>query len=386
MERPRVNHYVALDAWRGLCAVLVAIGHFKTSGYITDLAIFDRSYRFVDFFFVLSGFVIFHSSRGVLLGKPIKALPFLMRRVGRLWPLHVTMLIAFIGYEVIIYSVTAAGLPLGREAFSDKNQLSFIPANLAMVQAWGTLPSASWNVPAWSISAEFAAYLVFLICFSATVRHGLLLIVITGLVSVYLLLMAGGSALTNTYDYGVLRCLYGFCAGSFIYGIRGSLPQKLPHAGALEVVAAILTVGIVIYCPVAWGVIVVPVFATTVLIFSYDGGVISKLLALRSAQFIGRRSYSIYMTHVLILTVMLSLVAVANRMGLGFFSIGKVLGNTGVVSVSWAADLLIIIYVLIVLGVSNLTFNLIEEPCRRWSAAQAQGLTAPGRQKLAEKG
>ncbi len=43
---------------RGICALLVALFHLKSAGLIADLALVRKGWLFVDFFFVLSGFVI----------------------------------------------------------------------------------------------------------------------------------------------------------------------------------------------------------------------------------------------------------------------------------------------------------------------------------------
>lgn len=53
----------SLDAWRGICALCVAALHLNTIGWINTSALIQNAGRFVDFFFVLSGFVIAHAYR-----------------------------------------------------------------------------------------------------------------------------------------------------------------------------------------------------------------------------------------------------------------------------------------------------------------------------------
>jgi len=48
----------ALDGWRGLAALMVALYHFEASSHVRDLAFVRVFYLFVDFFFALRGFVI----------------------------------------------------------------------------------------------------------------------------------------------------------------------------------------------------------------------------------------------------------------------------------------------------------------------------------------
>ena len=66
------ERFLVLDSWRGICALLVALFHFPTSSTISQSAFVGSSYLFVDFFFVLSGFVI-ASSYGNRLNQPDEA-------------------------------------------------------------------------------------------------------------------------------------------------------------------------------------------------------------------------------------------------------------------------------------------------------------------------
>jgi peptidoglycan/LPS O-acetylase OafA/YrhL len=52
------NRFEALDGWRGICACLVVLFHFHGYSPIYSWGLIRNSYLFVDFFFVLSGFVI----------------------------------------------------------------------------------------------------------------------------------------------------------------------------------------------------------------------------------------------------------------------------------------------------------------------------------------
>ncbi len=78
--------------WRGICALAVAIFHysFVMKTEIIQNAILSNSYLFVDFFFVLSGFVVCHAYRSRL-DSPRKVGGFVLRRFGRLWPLHAVL-------------------------------------------------------------------------------------------------------------------------------------------------------------------------------------------------------------------------------------------------------------------------------------------------------
>jgi peptidoglycan/LPS O-acetylase OafA/YrhL len=85
----------ALDGLRGVFALAVVTLHCNVYGYFYDLPIVRSAYLAVDFFFVLSGFVISHASMHRL--GSFRALgTFVIRRFERVWPLHAVMLACFV--------------------------------------------------------------------------------------------------------------------------------------------------------------------------------------------------------------------------------------------------------------------------------------------------
>ena len=54
----RCWRFYALDSWRGIAAVMVALFHMPIAWSLYDVGIVRHAWLFVDFFFVLSGFVI----------------------------------------------------------------------------------------------------------------------------------------------------------------------------------------------------------------------------------------------------------------------------------------------------------------------------------------
>ncbi|WP_183408100.1 acyltransferase family protein [Nocardioides pocheonensis] len=112
----------------------------------------------VDLFFLLSGFVLAHNYLERLGEGPSLsgAVSFLWLRVARVWPLY---MVAIVG----------GGLLLSLRFWlwgSQPNVPLTVPhfvAQVFMVQQWGAanVPNTSWTGPAWSISAEWLAYLCF---------------------------------------------------------------------------------------------------------------------------------------------------------------------------------------------------------------------------------
>ena len=90
----------ALDGFRGLCALLVALYHLPIYNHLLGPQFFlPNAQMLMDFFFVLSGFLIC-SAYGERLKAWSDVLSFAQARFARLWPLHVAMLAVFVVIEV----------------------------------------------------------------------------------------------------------------------------------------------------------------------------------------------------------------------------------------------------------------------------------------------
>jgi peptidoglycan/LPS O-acetylase OafA/YrhL len=146
-----------LTSLRFLAAFWVLLYHFKDHlglglgqfGLVAD------GYLGVDLFFTLSGFILAHVYLQSLEGGRFGYGSFLKNRIARVYPMHLAALAAMI---VLYLGATALGAGVGSpEAF----KLSDLPAHLLMVHAWGATGAVGWNFPSWSISAEWAAYLLF---------------------------------------------------------------------------------------------------------------------------------------------------------------------------------------------------------------------------------
>ncbi len=110
---------------------------------------------------------------------------FLLRRIGRLWPLHLATLAALIGFECIRYLLaTRLGVNV-RPPFAGETDPSLL-TNALLLHGQRSIPS--WNVPSWSISANCLAYIVFglvvLLTRSRAVAAAGLIVAVTWLASV----------------------------------------------------------------------------------------------------------------------------------------------------------------------------------------------------------
>jgi peptidoglycan/LPS O-acetylase OafA/YrhL len=148
-----------LTGVRALAALLVLAMHTEQNvpaGVESILAFVARGYLGVDFFFVLSGYIITHVYFASLASPHSGAVRiFLWHRFIRLYPVHITVLA---GLVATVSLAGAAGYVLNNPQEWQWNDLLW---QLTLLQAWGVTQSPGWNVPAWSISAEWFAYLLF---------------------------------------------------------------------------------------------------------------------------------------------------------------------------------------------------------------------------------
>lgn len=360
--------FPVLDGWRGLCALCVALYHLHTLDHFHLFDFVRGSYLFVDFFFVLSGFVITHAYSGRI-GGSASAGSFLVRRFGRVWPLHAAVLLAFMALE----SVKAlSGPAAGNAAFTGAFAPSALVSNLALVHALGVEDQWTWNIPSWSISAEFFVYITFAILFLTVRRTGVLIAAMVALAALGAGVVMGFSDnhIDTSIDYGYFRCLYGFFTGCLVYrlyqaagGRRLSRPAGgLAEAGALLAVVAFVSAAggnaLSLAAPLLFGLVV--------LVFAFEAGPVSRLLATSPFQRLGAWSYSIYMVHALVIAILQKGTMVAQGiLGRPLFVERRIDGETDrLISFgdAWTMDLVGVGYLLAVIGLSALTYRFVELP------------------------
>jgi len=146
-----------LTSLRFIAAFWVLLYHFKDHlglglgqfGLVAD------GYLGVDLFFTLSGFILAHVYLTSLEDGRFGYGGFLKNRIARVYPMHLAALAAMVA---LFAGASALGAGVGSP---DAFKWSDLPAHLFMVHAWGTTEAVGWNFPSWSISAEWAAYLLF---------------------------------------------------------------------------------------------------------------------------------------------------------------------------------------------------------------------------------
>jgi peptidoglycan/LPS O-acetylase OafA/YrhL len=154
--------------------------------------------------------------------------------------------------------------------------------------------------------------------------------------------------MASTFDFGAFRGLAGFFTGALLARLPARAPGAIVELSVVAIVAAFVSLGrMTILSPL--------VFALPVYVFAQSQGWVGHLLRGRAAVWLGERSYSIYMVHGVLLGL---LFALADRLGL-HRSAPILESPSAVRSVVILAG-----YVLSIIALSAVTYELIEQPGR----------------------
>jgi peptidoglycan/LPS O-acetylase OafA/YrhL len=341
------RHLDALTGIRGIVAWLVVFYHIRLS--LADLlpagliAVLGKGYLAVDLFFILSGFVIWYNyAARIRSGGAPQIRLFLWRRFARIWPLHAAILGAFVAFALVLRATgrDAAGYPFAE-----------LPLHFALVQNWGFTRDLAWNHPAWSISTETAAYLLFPV-WALAARWDRLSRAALGAVAaalcgaVWALFAANGETGlgSNIAGLGLWRCLAEFALGTVLCLVWQS-PGGLGGGRFGYALAALGWIGLGFFLPVPEPLLVPAAFALGLATLLQARGGVQRALGSRVAVYLGEVSYSTYLAHFLLFIVW-KLVFVDASLQLGWAGLGG--------------------FVAVLAALSAALYHGLEKPAQRW--------------------
>ena len=368
------DRFEVLDSWRGICALLVSLLHMQVLSDFGTLAFFKNAFLFVDFFFVLSGFVIAANyeerlATGFSLGR------FILLRFGRLYPLYFVMLVCFVGFELLQVALPAFGAMGNAAPFSPPRQsIDTIFISIFLLQIFHIYDFLTWNTPGWSIATEFWTYLLFGLVVVFFPRMRSVLFLGTIFAGTIYLAFASPHGMNTTYDFGMIRCIVGFSAGVLSHWIWRNWLAKIYFekivASVVEFAILVGAIAFITYFGLSTYALLAPlIFSVAVLVFAKEAGVISQILQHRFLQLLGTLSYSIYMVHLFVATRLLNVAQLIQaKLHYNLLSTGihkgvevKLLGLTPLQGDLWSIAMLVI-----VVGVSYFSYHFIEVPGRNW--------------------
>ncbi|KUH81105.1 MULTISPECIES: acyltransferase [unclassified Mycobacterium] len=319
----RTGEIRALSGLRIVAAVWVVLFHFRplleesVPGFRSALApLLNCGAQGVDLFFMLSGFVLtwnYLDRMGPSFSWRATA-RFLWLRLARVWPVYlVTMHLAALW---IIFTLYIGHVP--SPAADTLTATNYIRQAL-MVQLWFVpfFDGSSWDGPAWSISAEWLAYLLFgaliLVIFRiarATRARGLIALAFVATMPPILLLLATG--LFYTPWSWLPRIVMQFTAGALVCAaVRKLQPSDRTRraagyaavllGGAIVAILYLLDAHPLSKVPDSAGLVDV-LFVPLLFTLAIGSGTLPWLLSLRPIVYLGHVSFSLYMVHELVHT------------------------------------------------------------------------------------
>ena len=315
----------ALTGLRIVAAVWVVLFHFRPM--LSDVApdsrdalapVLNCGAQGVDLFFILSGFVLTwnYLDRLGRAWSTRATLHFLWLRLARVWPVYlVTLHLAALW---VVFTLHVGHVP--SPAAGQLTAISYV-RQILLVQLWFQpfFDGSSWDGPAWSISAEWLAYLLFgllalVICRMrhATRARGLMLMAFAAALPPVVLLLASGYFYTP-WSW-LPRIVTQFAAGALACAAvrRLRLTDRARRvAGYVSLLLLVAVVGVLYWFhahPISGvvendsGGVVDVLFVPLVITLAIGAGSLPRLLSTRVMVYGGEISFCLYMIHELVHT------------------------------------------------------------------------------------
>jgi peptidoglycan/LPS O-acetylase OafA/YrhL len=354
MMQKKPSEILALTGLRGVAATFVMLYHFRLYNWLHGPAhsFVYHGYLCVDLFFVLSGFVMAMTYKPLFEHgfKSRAYILFLGRRLARVYPLYLLITLVFFGLNQTASHNVAPDAP---------KSVASLVANIFLVQAWGVAPS--YIGPAWSISTEWAAYMLFPLLVALTLTNRAVIAAACGIAAAAALTMLAVLPADITHvvrvrgpldmsigtNYGpAVRCIVEFTFGLLCWRVsQTAWGKRLQGNGAGFFAALAILFLLAIKGSDIFIVLLMPLL---VLSLSADTGVPARVMGWRVIHWLGEISYSVYLVHVLT-----------------FWLAWRLRHLWGMLPFGHVEALVLLSQALITLIIATLTYQFIEKPGRR---------------------
>ncbi|KXU86006.1 acyltransferase [Caballeronia megalochromosomata] len=348
---------VAINAWRGIAALLVAYFHCRQVTWIGMQQFhrmspaFDANTVFsyltfpiawgsagVPIFFVISGYCIHRAMARKLIADPSTPLDsahFLLRRFTRIYP----VLIAALLLTLALDSLSETFMPVSRKI--NPFDLHALIVNLLSLQGIAGKTFGS-NGALWTLSIEVQFYLVYPLLIAMRRRLGMRgVLVVVGLVNI-------ASALLFEPHRIVVFTSYWFAwtTGAWIAESKTAGVRALPRMGLIA--AAIALAGCAAFSIAQYAAFQLWAIAFAVYLFAALGKPMRESFAVRGLSWIGEFSFSLYVVHLPV-----------------FVLLGSVFFRSALQTHIWAS----FAFTAVAVAVAFAFYLLVERPAMMWSAS-----------------
>jgi len=293
---PEKQHYAVLDGLRGIAAISVVVFHLFESVYQDHSTnLFPHGFLAVDFFFCLSGFVLGYAYDDRA-GK-LSYYAFLKARLVRLHPLVILGTILGVGIYFLDpwgnypkeWSIKLVLIPYLQSNF-------LIPTSIQVPNRFGNL--FPFNPPSWSLSLEYLASIIYIAILWKLPRK--ILPILISLAGISLILLAhkfgtlSGGWHFDSYWVGVVRMLFSFLAGLTIKRYKLVVKNRIGYV----LLCALLMVAFSFpNLNQNWLIELILIIIFFPIIISLGAGTKLTHRLLPFADFLGKISYPLYITH-----------------------------------------------------------------------------------------
>lgn len=298
----------ALTGLRGFAALWVCLFHYTYAndfGPLTPIA--HSGSTGVVIFFILSGFIMAHVYGQAFADRSIGFVRFMWHRIARVYPLYIFALCA-----------VALLMAYGIMPYGPRDTVKTFMLNLAMMQSWGLINEITWVGQSWSISTEFACYLLFPLAAGYLFRRsalwsavaiGLLFVLWyenSVIVAIQALLHSLGKpyeGVTFLYGFSLSSFVMTFGSGALLCNVARWMRDRFP-AWAFDVVTA---AGVAWLLQTSWHEFnQLTAAGSTMLILlglSSNAGAGRALFGNIVSEWLGKVSYALYLAHVALIHI-----------------------------------------------------------------------------------
>jgi peptidoglycan/LPS O-acetylase OafA/YrhL len=283
-----------LESLRGLAAISVALYHFPSS----SILYFSSGHLGVNFFFVLSGFVISLNYYNKI--NNLKSyINFIIKRFYRIYPIHLFTLTIVLLVQILKYFyISILQVDSGTQAFGSWYQVNDFILNVFLFQNVLS-DKLTWNAAAWSISTEFYTYIIFAFIFLIFKKYKILIIFV-----IYILIFQIQILKLPISPFFYI-CISHFSNGVFCYYLFSKikyLPFKIIYFDKITNLIIFLLLYLFIFQEKIFYANLNLVFFIMILSLSLsNNNMISKILNTKALIYLGTISYSFYMIHQIVL-------------------------------------------------------------------------------------
>ncbi|AXT54624.1 acyltransferase [Aquimarina sp. MMG015] len=300
----------SLTPLRGIAAIMVMFFHYDAflmmQGFprliSTNSTFFiARGDLWVDFFFILSGFVICHVYSQQLSNLNKKVIKkYIWARFSRIYPLHFFIMILF----AIHFLALLVFVPEFADKLKPPSGFNDFVLQLFFLDAIGLIDGWSWNVPSWSVASEWWIYLLAILVIPFINKNKNTITALALVVSLFALILI--HHFTKEYAAGTpiwritstFRCLFEFSIGVSIYQFYKSL-NNTQSIWASDWMMFLIGIGVVLNLHFdIYLILIIPFFSVFLLCAALNNGLPSRILNAQPFVFLGDLSYSIYLIHI----------------------------------------------------------------------------------------